>query len=983
MRKISYVIAVVICVFAAMVPAYALDEEANGLLTSTVATTVDGVTKPEGFIEDNVTSSDTAALVDENCIAWQQAEVSASTNAASSVDDELDDAGKREEPQDHDGTEVGDSDEVSLEAMPEDELPVDKPSLGYNAHVQNLGWQYAPDDADTWHSDGDIAGTEGESLRLEAIQLVLDTSMSGSIEYQVHVQDLGWQDWKADGEIAGSIAQSRSIESLRIRLVGEIAECYDVYYRAHVQDHGWFDWTSNGLTAGTAGLALRLEGFEAQLVARDSQDAPVSSREACIIANALLGSAHVQNEGWQKSSGAAIGSVLLLGTTGQSLQLEALTLSMSHNLDFQGDIVLNAHVANVGWQKPIDDEDLWYAQGSYAGTIKQALAIEAIQIDLAGSASTHYDIYYRAHIAYQGWLGWTSNGLTAGSIGLGLRIEALEAMLVYKGDDHPAQTMSAFFDGTTMLGLIATLPVGDSDSSVVARATLVGPTPYLFLPAFADTANLRLANEDVANDPLFVSSSLDGAYQIVTSSELLNIDALACVTEDANVSVLYVKLHAAYSPGPLYVMKSANIASMFLMSDDPATYGRAYIDGSDDHSTKTTGSMIMLSSDGSTIYDGLLTQIKGRGNTSWLAPKKPYQIKLDKKASLIDGSKGNKAKTWILLANYGDPTAIKNYLSYRLGSYLGLTETPECDFVDLYYDGTYRGTYLLSEKVEIKEGRVDIDEIENSVKDSLDIETVPTAIGVNRYGYEYQYVKELISPDEYSGGYLLESDLANYTSERSWFKTSAGTYVIKSPENASHDEVQYISEVFQHLIDFGNVSSIFDNLLDLASATNTWLVQTLANNGDYPLFSSAYFYKKAGDSKIYAGPLWDFDSAYGGYANVQSAVDMDFMQQIFYYNNIVFRKKVRSVFNETLLPLVRDVALGDEDSFDGNVKSIAGIVASIRQSQAMNEQLWGVTHLGHTVLHGSTYDQNISHLQQWLQTRLAYLDGLFNSPDWC
>lgn len=71
---------------------------------------------------------------------------------------------------------------------------------------------------------------------------------------------------------------------------------------------------------------------------------------------------------------------------------------------------------------------------------------------------------------------------------------------------------------------------------------------------------------------------------------------------------------------------------------------------------------------GESVYDGKLTQIKGRGNSTWKGAKRPYQIKLDKKTDLLQtGDSADKAKTWVLLANFYDPSAVRNMLALDLG----------------------------------------------------------------------------------------------------------------------------------------------------------------------------------------------------------------------------------------------------------------------------------------------------------------------------
>ena len=112
-----------------------------------------------------------------------------------------------------------------------------------------------------------MAGTSGESKRLEGIEIFLDgTQYSGGIKFKTHVQDYGWQGWSYDGEMSGTQGEAKRLEGICIELYGEIAEYYDIYYRVHAQDIGWMAWAKNGECAGTAGRSARLEGIQIVLV---------------------------------------------------------------------------------------------------------------------------------------------------------------------------------------------------------------------------------------------------------------------------------------------------------------------------------------------------------------------------------------------------------------------------------------------------------------------------------------------------------------------------------------------------------------------------------------------------------------------------------------------------------------------------------------------------------------------------------------------
>ena len=107
-------------------------------------------------------------------------------------------------------------------------------NITYETHVQDMGWQGKKE-------NGETAGTEGQSKRLEAIKINSDNLPEGiKIKYKTHVQDIGWQEWKYNGEISGTEGQSKRLEAIKIEL--EETEEYSIMYRVHVQDIGWQEW---------------------------------------------------------------------------------------------------------------------------------------------------------------------------------------------------------------------------------------------------------------------------------------------------------------------------------------------------------------------------------------------------------------------------------------------------------------------------------------------------------------------------------------------------------------------------------------------------------------------------------------------------------------------------------------------------------------------------------------------------------------------
>ncbi len=290
------------------------------------------------------------------------------------------------------------------------------PSVLYRTHVQNVGTQ-------EWQQDGSTAGTEGFGLRLESIEVELESDLEGILWGQAHVENIGWQRLQgasSDGATIklGTEGQALRMEAVRFSLSGDLSRYYDITYRVHVENLGWQSWVLGGDIAGTLRQALRLEAIEMKLVEKD----PSAGDSASDGAPALVYAAHVENLGWQPQqlSGETA------GTTGQSLRVEALRVWLD-DASYTGDVEYELHVENVGWQGSVKN-------GAVAGTTGEGLRAEALRILLSGDIAAVYDIAYRAHVQDIGWQPWAVNGGIAGTTGRALRVEAIQIKLVRKGN---------------------------------------------------------------------------------------------------------------------------------------------------------------------------------------------------------------------------------------------------------------------------------------------------------------------------------------------------------------------------------------------------------------------------------------------------------------------------------------------------------------------------------------------------------------------
>jgi len=285
------------------------------------------------------------------------------------------------------------------------------PSVEYSVHVQDKGWL-------NYTSDGNITGTVGEALRMEAMKIRLKNA-SGTIWYKAHVQDVGWQDWVSNDTVAGTEGKLKQMEAIKIQLAGNISRTHDVFYRVHVGDIGWLGWTKNGSIAGTTDLGLRIEAV--QIVLKKKNE-PEKMSTSYLTKPSLRVNSHVQDIGWM----GYVGEGQTSGTEGKSLRMEALNIICSDLLADSG-VTYRAHIQDIGWQK-------WVSSGRTVGTTGQSKAIEAVQIQLTGSLSKACDVYYRAHVKDIGWMGWAKNGEAAGTTGGGRPMEAIQVKLVLKGD---------------------------------------------------------------------------------------------------------------------------------------------------------------------------------------------------------------------------------------------------------------------------------------------------------------------------------------------------------------------------------------------------------------------------------------------------------------------------------------------------------------------------------------------------------------------
>ncbi|KAA6302759.1 MAG: hypothetical protein EZS26_000929 [Candidatus Ordinivivax streblomastigis] len=392
-----------------------------------------------------------------------------------------------------------------------------------------------------------------------------------------------------------------------------------------------------------------------------------------------------------------------------------------------------------------------------------------------------------------------------------------------------------------------------------------------------------------------------------------------------------------------------NLPSMFITTDDGSAITSKVIYDS----AKVT----IRSSISTDQITDVHAAIRGRGNSTWNMQKKPYRLKLDKKANLF--GLPAKAKSWVLLANYADKTLMRNALAFKISETVEMGFTPSVQFLDLYVNSEYLGNYTLTDQMEVGSGRVSIDEMKPAD----------------------------IQEPAISGGYFLEID-GFADSEPKWFTSDHGLKItIKSPDE---DEItpqqenyikNYINDFETRLFDtgFADPAGGYRPWVDTLSLVNWYIACELTGNSDS--FWSTYIYKKRNDNKLYFGPLWDFDIAFNNDNRLGDAVrklmrehahnPRTWIQQL--WKDEWFRKAVERRW----LELVND---GLENKLINYITETATL---LNASQQQNFQKWRIlnTRVYDETFLFPTYTGGVNYLKTYIRERIAFLTESFVVPE--
>jgi len=390
---------------------------------------------------------------------------------------------------------------------------------------------------------------------------------------------------------------------------------------------------------------------------------------------------------------------------------------------------------------------------------------------------------------------------------------------------------------------------------------------------------------------------------------------------------------------------------------------------------------------GTTAAGNNILQVRGRGTTSWTnTDKKSFRLQFakdDKDATtgeIMTSYKhyllGNetaegvvKKRNWVLLANAGDKTLVRNALTKELGDIAGLPFTPGYCFVDLVVNGQYVGTYQVTEYLEADANRINIDE-----DDGLLLQMTGSA--------DIDATDHIIEGADFTKPYLT----------------------IKNPDVKKKKRSAWNAAFCTDVYDFDTMWDATDGTgLDKETLVNWYIASEIT--GGYEAFSSIYAYKDKDATELSFGPLWNNDASYDNSANVDVAEKMNDLNTDDSYAALMVNAGKEAAWANKLNELWKKTwfasavyerwsalyANGElTTTLQGKVDQLAAIVNSENSSQKLNFATteeggagWtiagqGVTDVSKNVTN-TAYADEVQRLKDYFTTRMPYLEAKFKA----
>ena len=433
---------------------------------------------------------------------------------------------------------------------------------------------------------------------------------------------------------------------------------------------------------------------------------------------------------------------------------------------------------------------------------------------------------------------------------------------------------------------------------------------FVFLPAFADTSA--------------VVSTADRSFDL-DGTPLRPGDSL----KDVKPETTYVLQGESGERNLITFVKSSKTAALFV-DTQTGTLNRLHQRKENREDARVT----LVKSDGMVDYaDETDGQIGGRGNTTWVHAKKPYNLRLFSPAPLLNMAS---ARNYVLLSNPMDMSNLRNKIVLDFAGKTKLPYTPRCEFVDLYLNGNYRGLYLLTEKIDGAEGKPDL----ASSTDGLLFEV----------------------------GYNVAPTPPYFTTKMK--RTCSVSYPKRLTEERMNDAAEKVQSIEDAFKNGTEIPAVFD----LDSAVRRFLIDTIFVNSDGDRVSSFYFLR---GGRIYSGPVWDCDLSLGCALDewtvaLQNPEKLEITGSWYplFYKHPVFNARLRDLYASEFRPLLGDLLTRD---FEETKTGAA-------ESNRLNSIRWHRTYEGQNQRlcnPPQNREEDIAYIRDFLEKRVKFLDTLW------
>lgn len=343
-------------------------------------------------------------------------------------------------------------------------------------------------------------------------------------------------------------------------------------------------------------------------------------------------------------------------------------------------------------------------------------------------------------------------------------------------------------------------------------------------------------------------------------------------------------------------------------------------------------------------------KIRGRGNTTWTFRKKPYLAKLNSEESILGLPS---ARKWVLLSLMCDKSKVRNAYATFLAKNIWTknVRSPDFRFVSLCLNGEYEGIYCIYEKVEQGINRISLP------KDSF-------LFVVNSRYSRTEDGNEII----YEGGSTEYDGKFGFRSEH------GVPFTLKDLEVSEEDFIRgknILQEIENKIYEEDN-SSVF-KYIDKDSFTDWYLLQEFSKNRDSSFLASCFMFINGSDNKIYMGPPWDFDIAFGG-----SHMDNNFSPEDSWINKFHWYKELWR--NEEFKQAVKMRWLETRDALRKSFEYIHKESNFLEEAAFLDDSVW------HTIgkkqwpltpgyKDRKTYKAEVDYVYDWCVKRFDWMDS--------